>query len=126
MKGLLLTGAALLLILIATAGVWLYLTDSAEQVCQELDGLEEAIMSEDWSRAEEVCRRAEEAWEQIRSRWAMLIDHEEMEDIDFAYVSLKGAIRREDRDEATADLTELVFFLRHAPEADRPGWENIL
>ncbi len=126
MKWLLLTGAALLLILLATAGVWFYLTDSAEQVCKELAGLEEAIESGDWAEAEAVCERTEAAWRQVRPRWAVLIDHGEMEDIDFAFVSLKGALGREDRDEALKELTELTFFLRRAPEAERPGWENIL
>lgn len=126
MKWLLLTGAALLLILIATAGVWLYLTDSAEQVCGELAGLEEALMNEDWERAEATCERAETAWRQARPRWAVLIDHGEMEDIDFALISLRGAVLRQERDEAAKELTELTFFLRRAPEAERPGWENIL
>ena len=126
MKWLLLTGAALLLILIATAGVWFYLTDSAEQVCQELAGLEEAIESEDWAEAEAVCERAEAAWRQARPRWAVLIDHGEMEDIDFALVSLSGAVLRKERDEASKELTELTFFLRRAPETERPDWENIL
>ena len=126
MKWLLLTGAALLLILLATAGVWLYLTDSAEQVCKELAGLEEALIREDWAEAEAVCERAEAAWRQARPRWAVLIDHGEMEDIDFALVSLSGAVLRKERDEASKELAELIFFLRRAPEAERPGWENIL
>ena len=126
MKWLLLTGAALVLILLATAGVWLYLTDSAEQVCKELAGLEEALIREDWAEAEATCERAEAAWRQARPRWAVLIDHGEMEDIDFALVSLSGAVLRKERDEASKELTELIFFLRRAPEAERPGWENIL
>ena len=125
MKWLLLTGAALLLILLATAGVWLYLTDSAEQVCKELAGLEEALIREDWAEAEAVCERTEAAWEQARPRWAVLIDHGEMEDIDFALVSLRGAVLRKERDEASKELTELTLFLRRAPEAERPGWENV-
>ena len=126
MKWLLLTGAALVLILLAAAGVWSYLTDSAEQVCKELVGLEEALLREDWAEAQAVCERAEAAWEQARPRWAVLIDHGEMEDIDFALVSLRGAVLRKERDEASKELTELTFFLRRAPEAERPGWENIL
>ncbi len=126
MKWLLLTGAALLLILLATAGVWFYLTDSAEQVCKELAGLEEALADGDWARAQAVCERAAAAWEQARTRWAVLIDHGEMEDIDFAFVSLKGALGRKARDEALKELTELKFFLRRAAAAERPGWENIL
>ncbi len=126
MKWLLLTGAALLLILLATAGVWLYLTDSAEQVCRELTGLEEALSAEDWAEAQATCERTEAAWRQARPRWAVLIDHGEMEDIDFALVSLSGAVLRKERDEASKELTELIFFLRRAPQAERPDWENIL
>ena len=32
---------------------------------------------------------------------------------------------RKERDEASKELTELIFFLRRAPEAERPDWENI-
>ena len=126
MKWLLLTAAALLLILFATAGVWLYLTDSAEQICRELEGLEEALADEDWERAEAVCGQAEARWEQARPRWAVLIDHGEMEDVEIGFTDLSGAVRRRARDEALKELTELKFFLRRAAEAERPGWENIL
>ena len=126
MKWLLLTAAALMLILFATAGVWLYLTDSAEQICRELEGLEETIGSEDWERAEAVCGQAEAQWEQVRPRWAVLIDHGEMEDVEIGFTDLAGAVRRRARDEALKELTELKFFLRRAAEAARPGWENIL
>ena len=126
MKWLLLTAAALLLILFATAGVWLYLTDSAEQVCRELTALEEALEDEEWDRAEQAFDRARAMWEQARPRWAVLIDHGEMEDVEIGFVDLAGAVRRRERDEALKEGAELIFFLRRAPEAERPGWENVL
>ena len=126
MKWLAVTGAALLLLLGATLGVYCYLESSAETVCRELEGLALALEGEDWQQAELALGQAEELWQQSRPRWAVLIDHKEMEDIDICFVDINSAIRRQDRDSALKEEAELEFFLRQAPDGERPGWDNIL
>ena len=126
MKWLPFTVGALLFVLAAAIGISHYLTDSAERVCRELTEVEQALWREDWPRAESGLERAENEWRQLQGKWAKLIDHKEMEDIEISFVDLRGAVRRKDRNEALKEQTELVFFLRHTPDAERPGWENIL
>ncbi|MBR5430489.1 MAG: DUF4363 family protein [Firmicutes bacterium] len=126
MKWLILTAAALLLLLILCLMVWCYLTDSAEAVCQELTRLEQALAREDWEQADAACRTAGSRWQELRPRWALLIDQRELEDIDLGLLELSSALRRREREEARLAGEKLRFCLLRAPKAERPGWENIL
>lgn len=126
MKWLALTAAALIVILAACIGVWYYLRDSAEQVCVTLSAVEEALAAEDWAAAEQGIGRVEAEWQELVPRWAMLIDHQEMEDVEICLVDLKSSVRRRDLQEALKEAAELEYFLRHTPDAERPAWENIL
>ena len=126
MKWLPLTAAALVLILAACIGVWSYLRDSAEQICAEVSAVEEALWAEDWAAAEQGITQLEAEWQELAPRWAMLIDHQEMEDVEISLVDLKSAVRRRELQEALKEAAELEYFLRHTPDAERPAWENIL
>ena len=126
MKWLPLTAAALVLILAACIGVWYYLRDSAEQICAEVSTVEEALWAEDWAAAEQGITLVEAEWQELAPRWAMLIDHQEMEDVEICLVDLKSAVRRRELQEALKEAVELEYFLRHTPDAERPAWENIL
>ena len=124
MKWLAVIGA-LALTLAASIGVWYYLRDSAEQLCRELEKVEQAVQREDWQEAERALDGVEQEWARLQRRWAMLIDHKEMEDIEISLVDLKSAVRGRQRQEALKEGAELAFFLRHTPDAERPGWDNI-
>ena len=125
MKWLPLTAVALVVILAACIGVWCYLRDSAEGVCMQLSAVEAALAAEDWEAAESALARVEAEWQELAPRWAMLIDHHEMEDVEISLVDLKSAVRRREKQEALKEAAELEYFLLHTPEAERPAWENI-
>ena len=125
MKWLPLTAAALVIILAACIGVWCYLRDSAEQVCSTLSKVEESLWAEDWEAAESALSRVEAEWQELQPRWAVLIDHQEMEDVEVCLVDLKSSVRRRELQEALREAAELEYFLRHTPDAERPAWGNI-
>lgn len=125
MKWLPVAAAALLLTLAAAIGVWLYLANSAEALARELERVEEALAREDWAEAESGLTAVEEEWRRTRPKWAVLIDHNEMEKIDLSLVKLKSAIACREYSDAAAEEAALMFYLRHAPDTEKPGWENI-
>lgn len=126
MKWLAMTAAALILLLGASLVSYYYLAGSAEQVCRELAGVEQALWAEDWQQAEAGLEQAEALWSKARRKWAMLIDHKDMDNIEISMVDLSGAIARRERDVALKEEGELVFFLRQIPDGERPTVENIL
>ncbi|MBR2783539.1 MAG: DUF4363 family protein [Firmicutes bacterium] len=125
MKWLLLTAAALLLILGLSLGVWYYLTDSAEQVCRELDRVEQAAGAENWIDAAAALEAAGERWGELRPRWAWLTDQQQVDAVGLGLTELASLVKRRQQEEALQALNALRFTLRQAAEGERPGWENV-
>ena len=125
MKGIILVSLVLLLMFVATiCGVW-YIEDSAQNIITDLNRLNTNISAKNWQQAELLFQQAEASWQQIQPIWQVMIDHEDMRDIEIAFVDLSVALEQKDVTEAQRELAELKFFIKHVPETERIVAQNV-
>lgn len=115
----------LLLLALVLFSVW-YMVQSAEQLSNLLPAIERAVQAQDWTTAQQEYEKCKAEFEQIRKKWEVLINHDDMRDIEIALIDVGSAIAAEDRNEALKEIHELLFFLMHIPDTERVDVGNIL
>ncbi len=87
--------------------------------------LEEAVKIENWSEAEEILKVLENKWVENKTYWAILINHNEVDNIEQSIERIKQYVRLNDPLEASAETAGLRRYFLHIPENERLTIENI-
>lgn len=93
-----------------------YITNSTRQIYTSLLPIDAALINEDWETARISYDEAKEKWETTEPKWKLLINHEELRDIEIAFVDMNVLIKQQNQDEAKKELDNLLFYLNHVPE----------
>ena len=126
MRGIILVAVCLLALLAATlVGVW-FICRAAEETAAYIPGLAAAIRSEDWERALLLYERCEARFRAAQRWWKMMINHDDMRDVEAAFVDLRVALENKNSFEAQKELADLKFFLEHVPDTERVNLGNVL
>ena len=126
MKGIILVGLLLVLLLGAALGGYFYLAHGCAALAAEVSGVNQALQRQDWGRAGDLLDRATARWEGVHGYWSVLVDHEIMRDIEIGFVDLAVAVEKQDLFEACKEAEQLVFYVEHVAESERPEVENLL
>ena len=86
----------------------------------------EAAMTEDWQKAEEFCRSAQDKWERCRKTTAVLTDHGPMEEIDSLFAELKIFLTAREQVHFASVCSQLSRQVEAIGEAHGLMWWNIL
>ena len=84
------------------------------------------LRQEDWATAETTLQACDATWQQAAPIWRILIDHQDMQDLELAFIDLHTAIRQQDAQEVERELAALRFYLAHVPDSERVDWGNLL
>lgn len=91
-----------------------------------IDSLDRAIEKKDWDRAGEGTARLEKSWEEKAGWWPVLLDHQEMDNIEFSLSRIKEYVSSHDLSLSRGQLAELREMIRHIPEKEAVTLKNIL
>ena len=115
-------------VLIFSAGLWVndslqeasdHLSERIEMVCQD-------IKSNDWENARDNINKLELRWGDYARWWPIIIDHQEMDNIEFSLARAKEYINEEKRSLALGQLAEIRLMVKHLPEKEKVNLKNIL
>ena len=126
MKGIVIVCLALLGMLAGAVGAYLYIQATDGELQAQVEEVERAAGSGEWGQARARLAAARAQWEQRARVWALLIDHDDMRDIEIGFVDLAAAVAAENGFESQKEAAQLAFYIRHVPESERPGAENVL
>ncbi|HEY8463375.1 MAG TPA: DUF4363 family protein [Bacillota bacterium] len=126
MKAWILSVIGFLLLLGFGAGSNRYLHNSSNRVVLLVNRIDSAIESEDWQLAVNRLVKATHYWKRIKSWWALLIHHQELDNIENALVKLEKAIQCQDQNNSQMISGELQYFLQHIPQREKFTVINIL
>lgn len=120
---------AFIVTLLVVVGFGLYtinfLGHDAREILHALEGLDSAMASGDWEQAQQEIDEARKIWSQHKDRWAMVINHQDIDNIDLTMARLARYISLENRILAAGDLAELVHMLEYIPEKEKFNLSNI-
>ncbi len=114
-----------LLMLIVSFYTINYLEKTADDMADALIKIEKAVREQAWMDADSYVKDLRKTWEHNRSYWAVLIDHEEVDNIELSLTHVTSYIKAADAREALAEISGLLLFLKHIPQSERLTLENI-
>jgi len=118
----------ILVILMLTLGIFTQtsLAKSTDQITANFDQISRAIRDQDWSSAEKQIDRAKARWETDKKWWAMVIVHQEIDNIDGSFAKTTQYIKYRDRALSSGELLILKQFLDHIPQKEKLSLKNVL
>lgn len=118
---------SLLTILIIAGGCFtLYALDSeSERLYSSLSALEEDIENQNWDAASEKLDKFHRKWDKTTLIWSMLIDHFEIDNIEFTLSRLASYVKTRDKTEALSEMSNLKALIKHIPEKESFSFKNV-
>ena len=83
------------------------------------------ILKDDKTQIDNGIKKLDEKWGSVHDRLAYYIEHDELEKVDTAIVTMKAYIETDDFSSATAELDEGKFVLEHIQEKYAFNLKNI-
>lgn len=120
----------LLAILLAVVAGDLWVSSSIEKssndFSKQIHEITSLISQDNWQGANSQLVKMEKDWSQNREWWHMVMEHREIENIEFSLAKTKEFVRERDKVLAMGYLAELRLIFLHLPEGDRLSLKNIL
>lgn len=124
----LLTGLFISMALAMAFGLWV--NHALDEAARELNGnikqVTQEIHQDNWQEANQQVQELERDWQKIGSWWPLVLDHQEIDNIEFALAKLKEYVAAEDNMMSLAQLAELKLMILHLPEKEALNLKNIL
>lgn len=102
-----------------------YTQKTTSEITDVVADLKGEILNEDKNKIDEIVKTLEEKWGQKHDKLAYYIEHDELEKVDTAIVSLKSYVETEDFSSAIAELDEGRFVIEHIQRKYAFTLENI-
>ncbi|ADD01757.1 conserved hypothetical protein [Thermoanaerobacter mathranii subsp. mathranii str. A3] len=103
-----------------------YLDKTSENLNKMLTKVQQNIEKEHWEEAQKNIKTVEKEWKNINKKWAMLIEHREIDEIEINMEKLKSYVDTKNKDLSSAQLKAIKMLIRHIPQNEKPILENIL
>lgn len=87
--------------------------------------LKQGILDENKQRIDENIKKIDDKWNQVHDKLAYYIEHDELEKVDTAIVSIKSFIETDDFSSAIAEVDVAAFVLEHIQKKNAFNLENI-
>ncbi len=114
--------------LIGGLGVWSnkLLQESAQNLVSLIDKAVVEIKADRWEEAENHIRELEEAWNRHVDWWSIILNHQEIDNIEFSLARCLEYVASRDKTLSLGQLSELRIMVEHIPDKEAVTWKNIL
>ena len=102
-----------------------YTETTISETTQRLNELQQEIDKNDSKQIEEKLNDTEKEWKKAHNNLAYYIEHDELEKVDTALVTMKSFINSEDYASASSELQKSIFVLEHIQKKNSFSLENI-
>ena len=102
-----------------------YTKKSVSMVTEQFSNLETFILEDNKEKIQNCVNNIDNNWEEIHDKLAYYIEHDELEKVDTAIVTMKSYIETKDYSSAIAELEEGKFVLEHIQEKNSFNLQNI-
>ncbi|MCL6610795.1 MAG: DUF4363 family protein [Peptococcaceae bacterium] len=120
---------ALLVVFLAVValGFWTnrLLQASTADLLEHIDKISADVKKENWEDALAKTSGLEKAWNKKAGWWPALLDHQEMDNIEFALSRVREYIAARNAALSRGELAELRLMIKHIPEKEAVSVKNI-
>lgn len=124
----LLIALVILFAVIVAAGLLVnqQLEASTVMLVESIDDIADQIREDNWENAYRQTTGLEKLWEKKAGWWPIVLDHQEMDNIEFAMARFKEYVLSRNTALSMGQLSELRLMIRHIPEKEALSIGNIL
>ncbi|GAB6157255.1 DUF4363 family protein [Desulfotomaculum varum] len=124
----LLAALSIMIVLLVVMGLWINhsITEAAHELSSHVQLISREVKQSDWQQANKQIDELEQKWRQIGSWWPAVLDHQEIDNIEFSLAKVKEYLAAGDRVHSLAQLSELNLMILHLPEKESLQLKNIL
>jgi len=90
-----------------------------------IEELQDDMKSGKWDNANECLKKIDSNWSDVNTTWAVLIDHQEIENIDSTLSRLKMLVEYEEMPMALSEAEVLRNYIEHIPDKEKLTLENV-
>lgn len=98
---------------------------STVKLMKSIDEVVRDIEKGNWEGARQKMTGLEKDWDREAGWWPTLLDHQEMDNIEFAMARVEKYVETRDTALSLGQLSELKLMLRHIPEKEALSVKNI-
>jgi hypothetical protein len=126
-KTLIISLVGFFMIIVLAIFIQSYLEKSSKDLVDEIYDLIDIVDQDKINESIEVREKVQEKWDDTKNKWAALIDHEEIDNIEETMHRIEMLIGDpEEKVELLSELNRLRFYLKHIPEREAFSLENVL
>lgn len=103
-----------------------YIDNTTAFLASHTEKLEKSVQAKEWQKAQTDFSTLKSSWDRTSSKWTMLIDHMELDNINISMARLKSFMDTKQHPETMAELGELKLLLKHIPKKEALNIKNIL
>ncbi len=103
-----------------------YLSDSSSSINNDLQMLDQKVRIGKWNEAREQVSVIKNKWDGIKDGWAMLLDHQEIDNIDLSFSRMEEYVKVSQAADSLAEISSLKLLFEHIPEKESFSLKNIL
>ena len=117
-----------ILFALAGFGIWINysLSGTANELGIKFSQIEQAVKQNNWSDAVKQVSLAKKSWSTRKSWWAVIIDHQEIDNIEVAFSRIESYIDAKNTGLSLGELALLKQSIEHIPKKEAVSLENIL
>ncbi len=95
------------------------------EMLSSIDRISHSIDNKQWESALKKTTELESEWKQNAKWWPTLLDHQEMDNIEFSLAKFKEYVAHKHFVLAKGQLSELKLMIEHIPEKEAVSLKNI-
>lgn len=115
------------MVLIFSAGIWVNnsLQSTSDHLSAHIETVYQEVKNGDWDLAQENAERLESKWHDNTEWWPIILDHQEMDKIEFSLTKVKEFVGQEDQTLSLSQLAEIKLMIEQLPEKEKLNLKNI-
>lgn len=102
------------------------LQTSTDELLRDVEHIVMELEKDHWKKAYDKTVTLENNWNKKANWWAILLNHQEIDNIEFSLAKVKEYIAHKNMALSRAQLSELRLMIRHIPENETINIKNIL
>ncbi|MDQ7093868.1 DUF4363 family protein [Desulfosporosinus sp. PR] len=103
-----------------------YIQGTTQTIGSQLDTLEQSISSQQWDTAEKELTAAQQHWDNNKTWWTILLDHQEIDRIDLSLYRLNKYLVTRNLSLSLGEISDLELLIQHISDTEKLTIENVL
>lgn len=126
MKQIIIIGVTTILFIIFALYINLYLEKTSGEITKHIANIESYSKTGNWPSVKNELLLSDAYWSKTQDKWAMLIEHEEIDKIDSSFSKISKYIEEKNTNDLLAENSNLKLLIEHIPEMYKLNIKNVL